>query len=106
MVKESKGIQELGPKKYYEKIKKENDFYDKYKAGKRDPKTGEYYHKIDFKDPRKKNYLGKTAGAVACVYCDNWFEVSTSTTAVICSNCRKLNFIKYNRDEDSIEVSK
>ena len=105
MTRESKGLQELGPKKYFDKIKKANDFYDKYKAGKRDPKTGEYYHHIDFSDPNKKNYLGKSAGAVECVHCGDWFEVSTSTAAVICSNCRKLNYIKYNRDDNSIEVS-
>lgn len=105
MIKESINAQELGPKKYRDKIEKSNKFYDKYKAGKRDPKTGEFYHNIDFKNPCLKRNLGATAGTVKCFNCDNFFDITTNTKVVICSRCKKLNYVVFNRDDDTIEVS-
>lgn len=92
--KESPKQQELGPKRYKEMVERENKFYDNYKAGKRDPKTGQYYNPISFSDPRLSKV--KTGGSIACVPCvtegcENWLDVKRTTRAIICRSCKKMN---------------
>lgn len=90
--REPKLLQEIGPKKYKEKVRKSSEFYDKYKAGKTDPKTGEYYHHLG-PVVKPKVLGGATIGYVKCVNdsCDNYFAINRSTACAICSKCNTLN---------------
>jgi hypothetical protein len=102
MAKESPKMQELGPKKYYEKLEKINKHYDDHMAGKRDPKTGELYHPISYTDPSKPKYAFSAKGAsiyVPCKTdgCDNVMGLKRTTRTIICSKCKKL--ISWERDE-------
>ena len=97
MVKESPALQELGPKKYRERMEKANKEYDKYKAGKRDPKTGDYYHHVDFKDPRiPKNYgnsaLTEVLGYTPCGHCGNEISVGALSNGKCCLYCGEYVF--------------
>lgn len=85
-------MQEIGPKKYYERVKKANADYDKYKAGKVNPKTGEYYHFLGAVK-KSKNLGGSTLGFVECITegCDNYFAVKRNTVSIICRKCNTLN---------------
>lgn len=59
-MKESPLKQTIGPKKYEERVRKAWDFYDKYKAGKTDPKTGIYYNHIDFTGKNQPKIINST----------------------------------------------
>jgi len=86
--------QELGPKRYKQKVEEANAFYDKNMAGKRNPKTGEYYHPINFNDPTKSKFGHSTTLAfVGCKnkHCDEYFSLNRRTRAIICSKCKTLN---------------
>lgn len=96
--------QELGPKKYYQKIEKANKEYDLYKAGKRDPKTGVFYHDINFSKPGAKK-LGASLGSIECD-CGNALSISVTTVMVQCSLCKSCYSIKFNRDDNTLEVKK
>ena len=92
--KENSLHQELGTKKYREKVEAANKFYDKYKAGKTDPKTGEYYNPISFSNPNARKFkLGLSIGEVQCIneQCDYVFSIRRTTRAVICPVCKTLN---------------
>lgn len=90
--KEPPLMQEIGPKKYYEKVRKANSEYDKYKAGKINPKTGEYYHRLGA-TPKESNISGSLLGYVECITenCDNYFAVKRNTASIICKKCNCLN---------------
>jgi hypothetical protein len=93
--RESPLMQELGPKKFYQKVDRENAFYDKYKAGKIDPKTGIKNKEIFFEDPRKsKISSGSTINSFPCPYCLTPKEVTRRLAGVICSECKKYISIK------------
>lgn len=98
MVKESPKCQEMGPKKYGEYIRKQNAFYDKYKAGKKDPKTGEYYHHISGKDPSKPSItysnsgVSTTIGYVKCKECEADLWVGSNSVGRICLYCAEYNY--------------
>ena len=93
-------MQELGPKKYKQMIEKQNKFYDEHKAGKRDRKTGEYFHHIHATDPRKTKSLGGSfCGYIECKTedCDEVFTVKTTSGGIICNKCKK--FISFSKEE-------
>jgi hypothetical protein len=92
--REPKLLQEIGPKKYKEKIRKASEFYDKYKAGKTDPKTGEYYNHFTSK-PSGSKISSVSIGQLKCSTegCNNFFSIKRTTCMVICSKCNKLNSI-------------
>ena len=106
--KETKLEQELGPKKYKQKIERENTFYDKYKAGRVDPKTGIKYNEIFFSDPNKKSIKVKSIGATPCLNpeCDNYFSIGRTTVIVLCSTCSTLHNITHDKltDEFTVEI--
>lgn len=106
-LKESALKQDLGPKKYQEKVDKANAFYDKYKAGKTDPKTGEYYHPISFTDPTKSKISTKSVGYFPCpnMECDNGISVKRSTVGVQCFGCKKYIIITVNKLTDEVTLS-
>ena len=91
--RESPLMQEMGPKKYKKMVEKSDKFYDKYKAGRRDPKTGEFYYHIGVKPPRDKeiktNYLD--LGKIPCPKCGSMVEVSNISCGKICF-CGELVF--------------
>lgn len=93
--------QELGDKKYNQLVEKENKFYDNYKAGKRDPKTGQFYYNIDFKDPRKKTIPQKTIDGFYCSTCNIGLPLSRTTYMIQCTRCKTL--YKVDRDKLSDE---
>lgn len=95
--RESPLCQELGPKKFTEKVEKANKFYDNYKAGKRDPKTGEFYYHIHGKNPLLKTKLGRNDGCISCGGCEIGLGVTTSTAIVICTRCGTYHEIKRDR---------
>lgn len=103
--KESPRFQELGPKKYYSELEKQNKFYDKYKAGKKDPKTGEFYHKIDFENPGKSK-LGhsKFIADFKCLNCDTYLTVRRNTAGIICPSCKKFHSVTVNRITEEVLV--
>ena len=97
MVKESPALQELGPKKYRERMEKANKDYDKYKAGKKNPKTGEFYHHIDLNDPRiPKHYgnssLSETLGYTPCEHCGEKISVGAISSGKCCLYCGEYMF--------------
>jgi hypothetical protein len=98
MAKESPLRAELGDKKYNEKVEKVNKFYDRYKAGKRDPKTGEYYHHISATDPSKPKYsfsnscLSVTIGHVKCQKCKAKMSVGSNSLGKFCLYCGGYNY--------------
>lgn len=101
--KESPKMQELGPKRYYQTLEKINKDYDKYKAGKRNPKTGEYYNEIHFTDPRKKKFSNTASiGYLPCINkeCTEWFSINKRTQALICSKCGTLNVFSKEQKEE------
>ena len=102
--KEPPMMQQLGPKKYYEKVDKAAKFYDQHKAGKRDPKTGEFYHNISFTAPKAPTKVGQTLGEIECNGCKRPLTIRTSTICVSCSNCACFHRIKYNRDSGEIAI--
>jgi hypothetical protein len=91
--RESPLMQEMGPKKYNRMVEKSDKFYDKYKAGRRDPKTGDFYYHIGVKPPRtsdiKSNYEG--LGVIACPKCGKSIEVSNNSNGKVCF-CGELIF--------------
>lgn len=91
--KEPPLLQEIGPKKYKEKIHKASEFYDKYKAGKTDPKTGEYYR--HFNQKPTDTLSSSTLGYLECINdnCNNYFKITRNTSIIICSKCNTLNSI-------------
>lgn len=101
MSKEPKLLQELGPKKYRQKMESTNKFYDNHMAGKRNPKTGELYHHISFTDPNKRTNTGKAVGEVECAGCGYVFSVKRSSVMIICSHCKQLNKIKFTEDGEA-----
>lgn len=102
--KEPPLMQEIGPKKYYEKIDAAHKFYDKYKAGRRDPKTGEYYHHISFSDPNaKRTVTGQSLCQIECHDCGNPLSVRTSTVCITCG-CGCYHSFDYNRDTGELKV--
>lgn len=100
--KESQKFQEMGPKKYKAELERQNKLYDKYKAGTRDPKTGDYYYHIGVKPPRKGK-TGRDLGSIECPICSNCLSIQTSTVAIICSNCS--TYISFNYDKEKEEIS-
>lgn len=104
MAKESKLLQELGPKKYYKKVEDANKFYDKYKAGKRDPKTGEVFRDISYSNPNKQTNLGRPLGCIECLSCNEPLNVKTSTVSIICGRCRCMHRIEHNREDNTFTV--
>jgi hypothetical protein len=93
-VREPKLLQEIGPKKYKEKVRKASEFYDKYKAGKTDPKTGEYYNHFN-SGPKSSNINSVSIGQIKCStdQCTNYLSIKRTTCMIICSKCSKLNTI-------------
>jgi hypothetical protein len=96
-MKEPPKMQEMGPKKYGEMVRKQNKFYDDHMAGKRDRKTGEYYYHIDTKDPTKpvvvynRNCTSTTIGYVNCTKCNEEISVGSNSTGKCCLYCGELN---------------
>ncbi len=104
-VKESPLCQEIGPKKYKERIEKSNKFYDEFKAGKKDPKTGQFYYHIHGKNPLLKTKLGVNDGCVECGKCKYPLGITTSTSCIICSQCNTLHSIVRDKlTRDIIEI--
>lgn len=103
--KESPKIQEMGLKKYKQMIEKENKFYDQYKAGRKDPKTGQYYYNISTKNPLAKTKLGRDAGCIECLNCGYTLSISTATVIIICSQCKSYHIISRDKHTNDIEVS-
>lgn len=100
--------QELGPKKYQDKVDKANAFYDKYKAGKRDPKTGVYYHPISFTDPRKSKIgSGSSVGCFACPNpnCDHGISVKRTTAGVLCAGCKQFISVSVDKLTDEVTLT-
>lgn len=97
--KESPKLQELGPKKYYQKLEKMNKFYDQHMAGKRDPKTGIFYNKIDYSNPDKsKNLGGRPLVSFECLSgCGSVISINTTTVCIICDRCKTLHSIHFDR---------
>lgn len=102
--KESPAMQEMGPKRYRKMVEDNSRAYDKYKAGKRDPKTGEIFRNISTTDPNKKTSFGQSAGYAECSSCEEPFAVKTSTVVVICGKCGKAHTINHNRDTKEFTV--
>lgn len=102
---ESKMCQEMGPKKFYEKVEKANKFYDDHKAGKRDPKTGHYYNHINWTDPRKKTKLGSSLCTIECLKCGSHLPINTTTVIIICSQCKHMHKVSYSRLTEELSVS-
>lgn len=96
-------MQEIGPVKYKKMVEDNSRSYDKYKAGKRDPKTGEFYHHIGFDKP-KKTSCGQDLGYIDCPHCDNYFNVKTSTVGIICSKCGKFVSFEYNKETKEMRI--
>jgi len=99
-------MQDMGPKKYREMVQKENSFYDKHKAGKKDPKTGQYYHHISTTDPRlAKSTSGTLCGYLECKTenCNEYYRVSSNSAGYICNKCGKYISIT---KEDKVKVEK
>lgn len=101
--KESPLKQELGPRKYNQMLENNSKFYDRHKAGRRDPKTGTYYHEISFEKPRVSKF-GQDLGFLDCPYCDNYFQVRSSTAGIICSKCKKFIAVDYNKETKEISI--
>lgn len=96
--------QEMGPRRYRDMIERTNREYDTYKKGKRNPKTGEYYYDISFNKPRKYNF-GQSLGFIDCPFCDNYFEVRTSTRGIICSKCNKFISLDYDKNTKELIIT-
>ena len=96
--KESPLRAEMGDKKFDAMVEKKNREYDRYKAGKRDPKTGEYYHHISTEDPRKPKISLNTRcvcedlGHVKCSGCKEKISVTSSSRVKVCLFCGSDNF--------------
>lgn len=104
--RESPLKQQIGPKKYQQIVEKNAKFYDNYKAGKTDPKTGEFYHHISGNDPNKiKKLGGNSYGSIQCISCDNYFSITRATACIICNHCKKLNKITIDKETGEIFVS-
>lgn len=97
--------QELGPKKYYERVDKANRDYDKYKAGKTDPKTGVFYRPISFTNPNKGAVHGSNLGCYPCPKCSAALGLKSSTLIIQCRTCHTGIKVKFSRDDDSVELS-
>jgi len=88
---------EMGDKKYFKMIEKQNQHYDKYKAGRRDPKTGMYYHEISGTDPNKSivstsaSCVSHTIGEVPCIKCGELITVGSNSARKCCLYCGELN---------------
>lgn len=88
---------EVSPKKYKQLVEKENKRYDKYMAGKRDPKTGVYYNHIHYSDPRlpkykfSKNSLSETIGYIKCSECGEDLSVGENSMGKCCLYCGEYN---------------
>lgn len=105
-------MQELGPKKYRKLQEESFKNYDKYKAGKTDPKTGVYYNTIDFGNPAsKKNSAMNMAGCLISDFrcpsegCDNWLTVRRNTAGICCSKCNKYHSIKVDKETEEFTVN-
>ena len=89
---------EMGDKKYNSMIERQNKFYDKYKAGKRDPKTGEYYYHISGTDPSNpkrvfsSKCLSEELGRVKCTGCETMLSVTSSSRVKVCLFCGADNY--------------
>lgn len=97
--------QELGSKKYQEKVDAANKFYDTYKAGKRDPKTGVYYNQISFTDPRKSKVgSGTSLGCFQCPTenCSGSIIVKRTTVYSTCLSCKKLISVSVDKSTDEV----
>lgn len=95
MAKESIKEQELGPKKYKKKVEEMNRQYDKYKAGTRDSKTGEYYYHIGVKPPRNSNGIKIEfidLGYIKCEFCGSNILVSQHSKGKCCLQCGNYTF--------------
>jgi hypothetical protein len=101
--KESAKRQEMGPKKFDAMVEKQNKFYDEHLAGRKNPKTGDLYHKIDFKDPRKQTIKQKFIDGFQCE-CGNSLSLSRTTFMTQCSNCKSLYKILRDKMTDEFEV--
>lgn len=104
--RESRRLQELGPKKYYSEVERHNKFYDNHMAGKTNPKTGDYYHAINFKDPNKKKGLGsRYFTTVPCEQCGTPLSLTTKTAAIICASCNKFHSVTINQEHSIVLVN-
>jgi hypothetical protein len=103
---------EMGDKKYKAMVEKSNKDYDKYKAGKRNPKTGEYYYHLDSRDPNKPLYsfssscVSEFIAEVKCKGCDEMIPVSENTSRKICLYCNELNFFSIEFRKNLKELNK
>jgi len=98
---------EKGTKKYKDAVQKSNDFYDKHKAGKRDPKTGIVNNKIDFEKPSTRIAPGSPIGGFLCFSenCDHSFSVNRTTAGICCPHCKVYYSVKVNKLTDEIVVN-
>jgi hypothetical protein len=102
--KESPLMQDLGPKKYQTMLEKNSSFYDKYKAGKRDPKTGEFYHHIGLDKPKGRTKTGKDMGDIECPKCGRLLNIRSSTIAISCSQCRTNIVLEYDKELEEMRI--
>jgi hypothetical protein len=90
--KEPPLMQQLGRKKYKEQVEKCNKFYDDHMAGKRNPKTGDYYYPISYSDPSKPKFGNlrarpeETLGYITCrnKNCNQPVRVSGVSRGITC----------------------
>ena len=94
MARESKLLQELGPKKYNKMVEESNKNYDKYRAGKVDPKTGIRNKEISFTDPRKSKIDSPSLCSIECE-CGRCLNLTRHTVTVTCGMCKKYHAVKY-----------
>jgi hypothetical protein len=104
ITRESNLCQEMGPKKFHQMVEKENKFYDQHKAGRKDPKTGQMYYNIDYKDPRKQTIKQKTIDGFMCDVCESGISLSRTTFMIQCSHCQTLYKITRDKLTDEFEV--
>lgn len=100
MGKESPLCQEIGPKKFRERVEKADKEYDK-KVGK--TINGIFHHGVSYSDPNKKTQLGRYCGEVECMSgCGKSLSITTSTCVIICSFCKTYHSIQ--KTEDGFEI--
>lgn len=107
MAKESPKAQEMGPKKYKKMVEDSHKFYDKYKAGRTDPKTGVYYNEISLTKPKSKSVSGCIIKEFQCFSkdCGNYMTVRRNTAGICCSKCNKYHSVNVDKLTEEVKVN-
>jgi hypothetical protein len=88
-------------------VEDNHKFYDKYKAGKTDPKTGVFYNDISFKKPKTAGCSGAFVTHFECFTedCNNVMTIRRNTAGIGCSTCKKWHSISVDKYTDEVTIN-